>query len=103
MRSFFAGPGDRDRDRLGAAAAGAAASWSLGDASLDAEVLDPLGEDGVVVVRVTLDGATFGDNVGGEQPDRAVGQPLRHAISDVLRACNGANGGKKAGKVSEGL
>lgn len=42
---------------------------ALGDASVDAEVLDPLGEDGVVVVRVTLDGATFGDNVGGEQPD----------------------------------
>ena len=41
---------------------------ALGEAQVAAEVLDPLGDDGRVVVRVTLDGATFGDNVGGARP-----------------------------------
>lgn len=40
----------------------------LGEATVAAEVVDPLGEDGTIVVRVTLDGATFGDNTGGTRP-----------------------------------
>ncbi len=39
------------------------------DAVVAAEVVQPLGADGVVVVRVTLEGATFGDNVGVERPE----------------------------------
>ena len=38
------------------------------DAAVAAEVLQPLDPDGEVVVRVTLEGATFGDNVTTEQP-----------------------------------
>lgn len=41
----------------------------LQDATVAAEVTEPLGEDGRVVVRVTLDGATFGDNVSSERGD----------------------------------
>ena len=41
---------------------------ALEDAEVAAEVLAPLGPDGTVVVRVTLAGATFGDNVVGERP-----------------------------------
>ncbi len=39
------------------------------DATVAAEVLEPLAADGTVLVLVTLEGATFGDNVGGERPD----------------------------------
>ena len=38
------------------------------DAAVAAEVLEPLDDDGTVVVRVTLEGATFGDNVTAERP-----------------------------------
>lgn len=38
------------------------------DAEVAAEVLEPLTEDGLVVVRVTLEGATFGGDAGGERP-----------------------------------
>ena len=42
---------------------------ALEDAEVAAEVVEPLGEDGTVVVRVTLQDATFGDNAAGERPD----------------------------------
>ncbi len=41
----------------------------LEDGVVAAEVVEPLGEDGTFVVRVTLENATFGDNTPGERPD----------------------------------
>lgn len=41
----------------------------LPDAGVAAEVVDPLGDDGKVRVRVTLDGATFGDTIFATRPD----------------------------------
>ena len=40
----------------------------LEDGEVTAEVVEPIGEDGTFVVRVTLESATFGDNTPGERP-----------------------------------
>ena len=57
---------------------------ALQDAEVTAEVVEPLGEDGTVVVRVTLDSATFGDNVGGERPaDPETGLTPRFQVGPV--------------------
>lgn len=42
---------------------------ALEDGQVTAEVVEPLGEDGTLVVRVTLENATFGDNTFGARPD----------------------------------
>lgn len=42
---------------------------ALEDGEVTAEVVEPLADDGTLVVRVTLENATFGDNVPGERPD----------------------------------
>lgn len=54
------------------------------DATVTAEVVQPLAADGTVVVRVTLEGATFGDNVGGERPaDPETGLSPRFQVGPV--------------------
>lgn len=44
---------------------------ALEDGVVTAEVVEPLGDDGSVIVRVQLDGATFGDGTMRERPDDA--------------------------------
>ena len=57
---------------------------ALEDAEVAAEVVEPLDEDGTVVVRVTLDSATFGDNTGGERPtDPETGLTPRFQVGPV--------------------
>lgn len=41
----------------------------LEDGQVTAEVVEPLADDGTLVVSVTLDDATFGDNTPGPRPD----------------------------------